>query len=358
MLCLLTISLVMSQGCASDPAPAKGSGGTGPVTSPNTTLPQPTGTMTTSSASAGTPGNSTSQGPNTFPKDAPLPGPLNDGPATVCGQIPFDQDWFRARIARISGATEALVEGQPVRITERFTPEGRRVARAWIKSQYEALGYQVQEDPYPEGVNLIISKPGIQPTYYVVSGHYDTVPNSPGADDDATGIITGLAIAAALAPCQLDHGVRFLVLDQEERKMTGAFHYARTEANARRAQNILGAIQIEMTGWDADGDGAFNIINCDEPQNQALTDAVNQAVKANNLPLFSINGCTTRSDHQAFWSIDRPAIAVSELFFAEVPDRTPCYHQACDTYDKVNFHYMNELGKALTHTTLTLTKAR
>lgn len=354
---LLAACTLNSVGCSSDETPASTSGA-------STLTPGSSTTLTPSASSAATtqssPRTSTAQNPGqtTFPKDVPAPGPLEGGPATRCGQLPFDEAWFRARIARISGAADAIVDGQPLRITERFTPEGRRIARAWIKTQYEALGYQVEEDPYKDGVNLIISKPGINPAYYIISGHYDTVPNSPGADDDATGIITGLAIAAALAPCNLDFGLRFLVFDQEERKMTGAYHYARTEANAHRAEQILGVIQIEMTGWDADADGAFNIVNCDEPNNQALTDAVNAAVKANNLPLFSVNGCTTRSDHQAFWSIDRPAIAVSELFFADVPDRTPCYHQSCDTYDKVNFGYMNQLAKALTHTTLALTRAR
>lgn len=360
---LLATCLLTSAGCSSDPTPATSTGPSPGPTSAAATATTTQNNTPSPGATQSTPGPATTSqtqnpGQTTFPDGVPEPGPLEGGPATQCGQLPFDPAWFRARIARLSGAADAIVDGQPVRINERFTEESRRRARAWIKTQYEALGYQVQEDPYTEGVNLIISKPGINPSYYVISAHYDGVPNSPGADDDATGVVTGLAIAAALAPCTTDVGVRFLVLDQEERKMTGAFHYARTEANAHRADQILGAIQVEMTGWDADGDGAFNIINCDEPNNQALTDAVNAAVKAHNLPLFSVNGCTTRSDHQAFWSIERPAIAVSELFFAEVPDRTPCYHQTCDTYDKVNFNYMNELAKALTHTTFALSGAR
>lgn len=349
--------MLTSPGCsADDPSPAAGTAGGLTTQVPNGVTTTTTGLTTTRPSQSRT--SAPNPGQTTLPKDVIAPGPLEGGPATRCGQLPFDPTWFRARIARLSGAADAIVDGQPVRITERFTPEGRRLSRAWIKTQYEALGYQVQEDPYPEGVNLIVSKPGINPSYYIISAHYDSVPNSPGADDDATGVVTGLAIAAALAPCQTDHGVRFLVLDQEERKMTGAYHYARTEANAKRADQILGAIQIEMTGWDADGDGAFNIVNCDKPENQALTNAVNAAVKANSLPLFSKNGCTTRSDHQAFWSIERPAIAVSELFFADVPDRTPCYHQSCDTYDKVNFDYMNELAKALTYTAFSLSGAR
>lgn len=361
-ICILTAAALASASlsCGSDPhqvgMPSTQS--SAPATGSTKTATTQTGAATTATHNPST-GVPTGPGPqDTFPEGTTKPGPMEGGPAKRCGELPFDQAWFRARIARMSGAADAVVEGKTLRITERFTPEGRRISRAWIKQQYEALGYQVEEDPFTEGVSLVVTKPGNNPSYYVISSHYDTVPGSPGADDDATGVITSLAIAAALAPCQLEYSVRFIAFDQEERKMTGAYHYARTEANAHRAEQILGDIQVEMTGYDADGDGAFNIVHCDKPMNMPLVKVIEDTVKEQNLALFPVGGCTTRSDHQAFWSIDRPAIAVSELFFAEVPDRTPCYHQSCDTYDKVNFNYMDKLARVLTHATFKLTGAR
>lgn len=349
----LLITLAIAPACSD--APERPDVNTGTTTSKVNT--SDTVSSTSASATAGDP--STSSAPKQeIPDGVVLPGPMTGGPAKRCGELPFDQAWFRARVARLSGAADAVIQGETLRLGERFTPEGRRLAREWIKAQYQALGYTVEDDPFTEGTSVVAYKAGINPTYYVVSSHYDTVTGSPGADDDATGVVTGLAIAAALAPCKLDHGVKFIAFDQEERKMTGAYHFARTEANARRAQQILGDIQVEMTGYDADGDGAFNIVHCDKPMNKSLTKAVEDAVKAHNLPLYPQGGCTSRSDHQAFWSIDRPAIAVSELFFADVPDRTPCYHQDCDTYDKVNFKYMHQLAIALTHAVLKLSGAR
>lgn len=369
LLCFLTGAAVLgAAACGSDKEPKAAGGGlpTGPLnTSPGlssgftSTTPNTTKTNAQTSSS----GQASSTGPNskpstTFPDGVIPPGPLEGGPATRCGELPFDPTWFRARIARLSGAVDAMIGGTPKRINERFTDQGRAMARSWIIAQYQALGYQVQEDPYEEGINIIATKPGASPTFYVLSSHYDTVPNSPGADDDATGVITNLAIAAALAPCQTDVSLKFIAFDQEERRMTGAHHFARSMANANQADQILGNIQVEMTGWDSNSDGAFNIVHCDKPDSMFLANAIDDAVKVNNLPLYSVSGCTERSDHQAFWAIDRPAIAVSELFFADVPDKTPCYHKTCDTYDKVNFEYMDQLARALTHTTLKLSGAR
>lgn len=367
LLCLLTgAALLGAAACGSEKEPDAGTGAfpggtlnTGPA-QPNT-LPEGSSTAKSTSPKNAGQGSSTrpkSKPSTTFPDGVIPPGPLEGGPATRCGELPFDPSWFRARVARLSGAADAMINAKPQRIHERFTEQGRAMARSWIIAQYQALGYEVQEEPFKEGINIIASKAGASPAFYVLSSHYDTVPNSPGADDDATGVITNLAIAAALAPCQLDVSLKFVAFDQEERRMTGAHHFARSMANAHQADQILGAIQVEMTGWDSDSDGAFNIVHCDKPESMPLARAVDDAIKANNLPLYSVGGCTERSDHQAFWAIDRPAIAVSELFFADVPDKTPCYHQACDTYDKVNFEYMDQLARALTHATLKLSGAR
>lgn len=69
---------------------------------------------------------------------------------------------------------------------------------------------------------------------YVVSGHYDSMCNSPtdakcdapGANDDASGTAAVLEMARAMAPYQFDATIVFMTVPGEEQGLLGATHYA------------------------------------------------------------------------------------------------------------------------------------
>lgn len=296
------------------------------------------------------------------PEDPSKPGETPEGtpeesPQGECGDLPFDAKWLEQRVSELSGAIKAQVDGKMVQLGERFSEEGRAKGRAWIRAQYRALGYEVSEHTFSRGVNVVATKAGKSEEFYVFSAHHDTVRDCPGADDDAAGITTVLAMAAALAPCDLEYSVRFVSFDQEENGLVGSKAYAQDLKKSGESKKMRGNIQIEMSAYDSDDDGSFNIIDCDDPQNQALVDSLKNAISDENLSLIPVHDCVTASDHSSFWDIDVPAIAVSQLFFGDHKDRTPCYHQSCDTVEILNFDYMNELTSGLVYSALHLVQA-
>ena len=126
--------------------------------------------------------------------------------------------------------------------------EGGAKARAYIVGRLEALGVAApamgREQPWEmqgrtregpktfNGVNVLGLIPGrrVADRYIVVTAHYDHVGVSEGqiyngADDNASGVATMLALAADLKRQAPDHSVLIVALDGEERGLLGARHF-------------------------------------------------------------------------------------------------------------------------------------
>ena len=272
-----------------------------------------------------------------------------------------DPESLRELVSDLSGATEVVIDGESVRIDERTSTEGRARARAYLRDRYLALGYEVTEHVYATGANLVAERAGDDEAFFVVSAHLDAVPGSPGADDDASGLATGFAVAAALEDCDLAHTLRLVAFDEEERGIVGSLAYA-TSVYTNGADRVLGMIQLEMTGYDSDHDGAYLLVHCDMPGDLAIANTVIAAVGTLELPLGHRRFCTGASDHQAFWLYGFPAIAMGEFFFSfedQSPgDPNPCYHASCDTADALDYEYMADLTTATALAVATLVGAR
>ncbi len=78
-----------------------------------------------------------------------------------------------------------------------------------------------------ESRNVIADKPGTADDGKVVvlGGHYDTVPNVPGANDNGSGIATLLTIAEEIADREYPFTVRFIAFGAEELGLHGSKHY-------------------------------------------------------------------------------------------------------------------------------------
>jgi hypothetical protein len=100
----------------------------------------------------------------------------------------------------------------------------------------------------PGWVNLTGVLPGKSDREIVLSAHYDTVPPSPGAGDDASGCGVAIAAAADLARTPLDHTVRVVLFDAEETGLEGSRAWVAGLPPARR-ERILANLNVEMVGW-------------------------------------------------------------------------------------------------------------
>jgi hypothetical protein len=145
-------------------------------------------------------------------------------------------------------------------------PEALARAARYVEEQFTACGYRVvpQEYAWRGGTfrNLTVELPGeSRPGEVVVFGaHYDTVPQTPGADDNAS------AVAALLELARLCHGrlgrdlrpartVRFVAFTLEESPaFFTPYQGSRVYARALRQQRVkvAGMVALEMLGYYSD----------------------------------------------------------------------------------------------------------
>ncbi|WP_437624899.1 M28 family metallopeptidase [Sorangium sp. So ce1151] len=275
-----------------------------------------------------------------------------DRRATLEGEAPdiaIDAAFLEARLGELSGATPVTVGGRTVVIRERGSESGRSLARAWLRQQYEAIGFTVREHAYrsgwSQGVNVIAERPGADPSrVLILSAHYDSVSNA-GADDDGSGIVSSLAIARALKDAPLRVGLRIVAFDQEEAGLLGSKAYAQQLERDKQLAQVVGVLDLEMTGYDSNDDGRYHAIHCNENTSAELAASVESAAARAALGLVRAEACTNRSDHAAFWRYGVPSVAVAQDFFGD--DGNPCYHERCDRVDRLNWDYMRRLTQAV-----------
>ena len=103
-----------------------------------------------------------------------------------------------------------------------FPGDGLERARRYIHQAFEAAGLEVAAQAYdyqgPAVANLIAALPGTADAarYYVVGAHYDTVPTTPGADDNASAVAVMLELARRLPDLDLAAPVKLVAFTREE----------------------------------------------------------------------------------------------------------------------------------------------
>lgn len=138
----------------------------------------------------------------------------------------------------------------------RNTPEEQEAAANYIIETLKEFGYEVTVKP----INNVPSSPGnitaqltgtINPdTKFIIGAHYDTVPGSPGADDNASAVAGALEIARVLKDFQPDATIEFVFFGVEEEGLLGSKQYA-AEAAAEEVA-ITGMFCLEMIGYFSD----------------------------------------------------------------------------------------------------------
>ena len=97
--------------------------------------------------------------------------------------------------------------------------------------------------------NIVATRPGAgQPgRRVVVIAHYDTVENSPGADDNASSVALALELARVLQGVELERTVQIAAVNLEERQKEGTLDEA-----ALFGSRALAA-EAQEQGWEIEG---------------------------------------------------------------------------------------------------------
>lgn len=153
-------------------------------------------------------------------------------------------------------AESALSWGQKASISAEFLAAPESAVNRGMVAQllYEAAGYTVTLQPYRdsqgrEGSNVVAVKSASVPQsdILLLSAHHDSVPTSPGANDNASGVAALLYVAEALKDIPTDTELRFLSFTDEENGKNGSRAYVASLSEEERTR-IIGDIQFDMLG--------------------------------------------------------------------------------------------------------------
>lgn len=252
-------------------------------------------------------------------------------------------------------------------------------AAQYIEKEFLKTGLDVKEDHFEwEGKsykNIVAEKRGItSPLRVLILGaHYDTVPGSPGADDNASAIALLLEVARNIQAVPLGSTVRLIAFSLEEYDYGGSAHYV--EGLKKGGEEILGMISVEMVGFTAPRQdyppyldpkhypnvGDFIAIIGNE-RSKELLEKVCQSFKTNSprLPLELLvvpgNGEAMEearlSDHSPFWDQGLSALMVTDTGFL----RNPNYHLSSDRIETLNFEFMQKVAVGVYHSVVELAK--
>jgi len=215
------------------------------------------------------------------------------------------------------------------------------LASEWIYNSFKGLGLSVAYHTWSYGKfrsrDVVATLPGKLPDsqgIYIVSGHFDTVKPSPGADDDGSGAMGVLAIATALKDQQLNHTIRFITFSGEEVGTYGSFTSARE--SYYKDENIIAVLNMDMIGFANTGDGG-RILRFFPPERSRwiASYATGIAAKYQDVVNLSIETVPNYrgNDAQAYIDYGYDGVWIAHH------DGYPWGHSANDSLDKINWSY-------------------
>jgi len=251
------------------------------------------------------------------------------------------------------------------RIGERnvWHPEGLTAAAGYIRKTLEDTGYVVSVQSFPSrgltvsNFEAVLPGHGAADEIIVVGAHYDSVADSPGADDNASGVAALLELARLLAGSTLPRTVCFVAFANEEApffygdEMGSNLYAARAQAQGERIEAML---SLETLGYYTHEPGTqkypfpFSYFYPNTGNfvgfvgNLSSRPLVRQAVGAYRASTaFPSEGVAAPSgiegihwsDHWSFWQAGYPAIMVTDT----APFRYPHYHDATDTPQQLDY---------------------
>jgi hypothetical protein len=172
-----------------------------------------------------------------------------------------------AEEAEFAAGLQADLATLALEIGERhvWRPEALARAAGFIAEELAAAGWPVEQQAFEaDGVrclNLVAERLGSrEPGKIVVVGsHYDTVPGTPGANDNGSGLAVNLALARTLADHRPARTLRLVFFANEEppwfqTDSMGSVVYAR--ACKERGEEIVAMLSLETMGCYRDERGS------------------------------------------------------------------------------------------------------
>ncbi|GIV33606.1 MAG: hypothetical protein KatS3mg031_1141 [Chitinophagales bacterium] len=264
-------------------------------------------------------------------------------------------------------------------------PSHLEMVKDYIENQFVNQRLQAYRQPFLHNGynahNIIGRLPGLKDERktYIIDGHFDTVSNSPGADDNGSGIVGMLEAMRILSQYQFKYSLKFIGFDFEESSPTIGLEGSRryVSQGIKNYERLEGVFNFEMIGYysevpnsqqipagfDVAFPAEYALVRNDSFRGNFIVNAANDS-SANIWAAFSnaasayvpalrvisvilpYNGIFTpdfrRSDHASFWDANIKAIMLTD----GANFRNHNYHTPQDTLGTINFTFMSRVVQA------------
>lgn len=248
----------------------------------------------------------------------------------------------------------------------------------YIESAFTRYGYAVERQTYScygkTVSNLIAEKTGENKEVVIIGAHYDTVPGTPGADDNASAVAGLLELGRLLKESSNKKTLILVAFANEEPPCFGSMNmgsmvYAKHLKDQKISIEVMVSLEMigffseeRIQGYPLPGMGLFY------PKEGNFIGVVgnfhsykyvsffkkgirkHSHINTKSLTAPEFFGGINLSDNYSFWQHGYRAVMITDTSFF----RNRNYHQETDTIDTLNFERMAELVKGLYYTLLEL----
>ncbi len=261
--------------------------------------------------------------------------------------------WLREIVEKISVPRQWTAQNEQNRATANF-----------IEAELKSFGYETFRQSKFD--NIVTKFDHTQPVT-IIGAHYDSVPQTPGADDNGSAVAAMLGCAKAVAKLNLP--VCFVAFNMEEEGLEGSKAFVKEFVKTQNVKVKIAHI-LEMVGYCDHKDGSqklpkglpvklvrsagdFLAIIANQTSNRVLKQTVQTAT--NFVPDLPVLGLQVfmgmerifkdlrRSDHAPFWDAKFPAFMWTDT--SEF--RNPHYHQPSDTPETLDYEFLAKVTKLL-----------
>lgn len=247
---------------------------------------------------------------------------------------------------------------------------GHFLAREYIRATLAQWGEVENHEFRFQGKthqNLILnlnSVPDFNLPPILIGAHYDAVPGTLGADDNATGVAVLLEIAQIFASSPLKYPLRLVAFDLEEYGLLGSTAYAQELRSNNQKLRLM--LSLEMLGYCNNNRGSQTYPNIIKPFYSSYANFIALVGNLSAIPdLFFLSRqmkkhgtpvevlpdpsggklvpITGFSDHRPFWQRKYRAIMVTDTAML----RNPHYHKATDTIETLDLDFLTNTCQSL-----------
>jgi len=219
----------------------------------------------------------------------------------------------------------------------------------YIYDEFQAMGLSVKFHNWTlnnfTDRNVVATLPGTDASsnaIFIMCAHHDTGADSPGAEDDGSGVSAVLATAKILSQYSFNYTIRFITFSGEEQEFYGSYMYARDVY--QQGDNIIAVIDLDEIGYASTTVGG-RILDFYVPERcmwigdfaQTVSTLYRNQTNRTSIACPHLEGA---SDYQTFvyYGYDAAMIVNRE-------GPSPWYHTQNDNLEHVNWTYCTKITK-------------